>query len=86
MNTLGDRLSRAFSIRVIFLSLFGGVCVGVLAGLVWPSATMPVVWLAALGFYALFVLNNAQMTRCDACSKRVKLGAERCHHCGYQRT
>lgn len=79
-------LARAFSIRVIFLSLVVGVCGGVLIQLVWASVPlMPVVWIVAAGCYAMALFNDGQMIRCDSCRKRVKMGAERCHHCGYVR-
>lgn len=86
MDTWLPRLGRAFSLRVIAVSLIGGVCFGVLAGLAWPDATMPVMWLSALGLYLIAVMNDGQMVKCDACRKRVKLGAERCHHCGFARS
>lgn len=68
------------------MSLVFGVCVGVLVGLVRPSATMPVVWIAAAAAYVVAILNDGQMIHCAACRKRVKLGATTCHHCGYQQT
>ena len=33
--------------------------------------------------YLLAVVNDAQMVRCYACGKRVKMGANTCHHCGH---
>ena len=81
----GGRLSRALSLRVLALCLVAGVGFGVLVGLVWPSATMPTVWVVAALCYVAAVLNDGQMVRCDPCRKRVKLGANRCHHCGFSR-
>jgi hypothetical protein len=78
VNPWGDRIARALSVRVIVVCLLGGVCIGVLAGMAWPNATMPVVWLSALGLYLIAIFNDGQMVKCDACRKRVKLGAERC--------
>ena len=83
-----DMLARALSLRVIGLSLLAGIGAYVLVALVFPSAGFWVMWLIAAATYALAVWgggDNTQMIRCDACGKRVKLGAERCHHCGYSR-
>jgi hypothetical protein len=77
------RIVRAFSLRVIFSALGVGILAGVVAGLIWTNATVPVMWGAAALFYAQAVLNDGQMLKCDACRKRVKLGASTCHHCGY---
>jgi hypothetical protein len=79
-------IARALSIRVIFLSLICGASTGVLVGLAWAPATMPVMWVVAAGVYVMAILNTSQMIHCAACGKRVKLGAVRCHHCGYQTT
>ncbi len=77
-------IARALSIRVIALSLVVGVCAGVLLQLVWPGVPlMPVVWLVAAACYVMAVLNDEQMIRCPRCMKRVKMGADTCHHCGY---
>lgn len=79
-------ISRALSIRVIFLSLVGGVVGGVLVTSIAPAVpTMPVVWIVAGLVYVVAVMNDEQMVKCDACSKRVKMGASTCHHCGYTR-
>ena len=81
----GGRLQRALSFRVIVVCLVGGVGVGVLVGMKWPGATIPTMWVTAGVLYLIAVMNDDQMTRCDACSKRVKLGASTCHHCGFSR-
>ena len=83
---IGGRIARALSIRVVILSLVAGVGAGVLIGLAWPAATMPVVWTVAAACYLLAIFNDAQMIRCPACRKRVKMGADTCHHCGYTAT
>ena len=81
------RLERALSIRLAFFCLLLGVCVGVLVGMVWSSATIPVMWItAALAWVGAVMLNTGQMVKCDACGKRVKMGADVCHHCGYARS
>lgn len=76
-------LARALSIRVIVISLVSGIGIGVLAGMIWPAATMPVVWGSAALVYLGIVVNDEQMVKCAACRKRVKIGATTCHHCGY---
>lgn len=76
---------RAFSLRVIFTSLVIGGIAGVVVGIYLPSLTMPAFWGVAALCYLGTVANGAQMTKCDACMKRVKMGASTCHHCGYSR-
>ena len=85
LQTWGGRIGRAFSLRVVLSSLFTGLLAGVVVGLVWPAAQMVVMWSAAAICYVGFVVADGQMTKCDACRKRVKLGASTCHHCGYRR-
>ena len=86
---LGGMVARAFSLRVIFLSLVVGVCAYVLVQLAWSGVGFWLMWLVAAGTYALAVWGGGsgegQMVKCDACGKRVKMGSERCHHCGYSR-
>lgn len=82
----GGRLARALSIRALLLSLVVGVCAGVVVSLIWSSvAIMWVVWPVAAVTYLLAVFNDVQMVKCDQCRKRVKMGADACHHCGYSR-
>lgn len=82
--TLPHMIARALSIRVIGLSLLVGIAAGVLVNQAAPTIpTMPVVWVVAAMVYLLAVLNEAQMIRCSACGKRVKMGSSTCHHCGY---
>lgn len=83
MQVWGGRVARALSLRVIVVSLVGGVGIGVLVGLAWSQATIPAMWLSAAGLYGMAVMNDGQMIHCAACRKRVKLGATTCHHCGY---
>lgn len=75
-------IARALSIRVIVCSLLVGIGAGVVVGLAWPAATMPVMWVVAAGTYVLAVMNHEQAIRCASCGKRIKLGYNRCHHCG----
>lgn len=86
MNSrIGERFARALSLRVIVLCLVAGIGGGVLAGMAFgTAATMPAVWVIAALCYLVAVFNDGQMVKCDACGKRVKMGAQRCHHCGYQ--
>ena len=89
MSTTGQQVfgyaQRALSLRIIFSSLAVGFIGGVLVGLVWERAEMPVVWGLAAVCYLGAVADPAQMLRCDACRKRVKLGASTCSRCGYSR-
>jgi hypothetical protein len=81
-----NRIERALSIRLAFFCFLFGLGVGVLVGMAWPAATMPTVWTVAIGSWVAAVFfNTGQMVKCDACSKRVKMGADVCHHCGYSR-
>lgn len=85
MNPWPGRIARALSLRVIALSIIAGIGLGVVVGLIWPAASTWAMWLIAGVTYAVAVFNDGQMTRCDQCSKMVKMGADRCHHCGYTR-
>lgn len=83
-----DMIARAFSLRIVFFSLLAGVGFWVLVSLVWPGVGYWLMWLIAAATYALAVWGGGeggQMVKCDACHKRVKLGASTCHHCGYSR-
>lgn len=76
-------IARALSIRVWFFSLICGISVYVLVSLVWHGVGFWLMWVAAGLAYAIAVLNDEQMIRCEACGRRVKLGYNRCQHCGY---
>ncbi len=74
-------LQRALSIRIIFGSLFAALLISVVLGVLWG----PLVYL----FFPIFalayggaILNDANVLYCPYCRKRVKLGANTCHHCG----
>lgn len=82
-------IARALSIRVILLSLIVGVAAYVLVQLVWAGVGYWLMWLVAAATYALAVwgggAGQGELVKCPACRKRVKLGADRCHHCGFTR-
>jgi hypothetical protein len=84
--TAGGYAARALSLRNIVGSFVAAFIVAVLVGLAWPAAIGPVLVIAFLVVYLARVLNPAQMLKCDACGKRVKMGYTTCHHCGYSRT
>jgi ribosomal protein S27AE len=77
----GQRLGRLFSFRVQMACIFAAAIVGFLLSLLWG----PLVW-AIWPVYALLVLasvfNDDNVLYCPFCKKRVKMGAQACHHCG----
>lgn len=81
----GARVERCFSIRLWLASLFAGALLGTLAGAAWDPLSMPVTIGVFLVAFIGTLVNDEQMMKCDACRKRVKLGATACHHCGYSR-
>lgn len=80
------RIDRALSFRVGCMTLLLGVIAGALVGALWEPLAMPVTILVWVVSWLGVVMNDEQMAKCDACMKRVKLGATACHHCGYSRT
>lgn len=81
-----NRLERALSIRLAFFCLVLGICVYVLVRMAWSGVGYWLMWLvAAVAWAAAVWFNTGQMVKCDACHKRVKMGADVCHHCGYAR-
>lgn len=81
-----NRLERALSIRLAFFCLVLGVCVYVLVQMAWSGVGYWLMWLVAgAAWVAAVWFNTDQMVKCDACSRRVKMGADVCHHCGYSR-
>ncbi len=77
----GQRLGRLFSIRVQMACFFGAAIVGYLLSRLWE----PLVWVT-WPLYGLLILaavfNDDNVLYCPFCKKRVKMGAQACHHCG----
>jgi hypothetical protein len=74
-------LQNVLSIRLFLVCLFTGAIVGGVMSLLWS----PLVYVGLVGggiLWLLAVFNPATVLYCPHCRKRVKLGAESCHHCG----
>lgn len=63
------------------MTFVGPLIVAALMGAVWRplSYAFWVLWPVAL---LATIFNDDQELKCPWCSKRVKLGAAACHHCG----
>jgi predicted amidophosphoribosyltransferase len=79
------RIERALSVRVGCGALFTAALLGALASYIWEPLAVPIAAVAFVILWLAAVANDEQMAKCDACRKRVKLGASACHHCGYSR-
>ncbi len=78
---VGELIRRLASIRVVLVALFGGLLVAIPLSLIASPlgyAFFPVFLLLWLGT----ALNRDYALYCPHCRKRVKMGAEVCHHCG----
>lgn len=73
------------SIRAVWFAFWFGVVAAVLAAFFAEALIGPAFAVGAVGYWLAIVMSDDQMMRCDACQKRVKLGATTCHHCGYSR-
>jgi hypothetical protein len=79
------RIERGLSIRVVCLAILAGFFAGFAASFISEALVAPAIVIVMVGAWLAAVLNDEQMMRCDACLKRVKMGATTCHHCGYSR-
>jgi predicted amidophosphoribosyltransferase len=76
------RLQRAASVRVGCMSIFAGVVIGAIAGVIWEPLTAPVAVTVIALCWVGAIFNDEQALNCPRCRKMVKLGADTCHHCG----
>jgi hypothetical protein len=76
-KSLVPQWQNLFSFRFWIVSLLGAALVSTLTGLDW--LTIPL-WFAFAGYWLFF----GKSLYCPACRKRIKMGADRCHHCGYE--
>lgn len=81
LASVGEVVRRLLSIRLIVIALFGGVLVAVLLSLIARPlgyAFFPVFLVLWIGT----ALSRDYALDCPHCRKRVKMGANVCHHCG----
>jgi hypothetical protein len=78
----GAVINNLFSIRLMLASLMIAIVPGVVGALIHPvvsgilfCGTFLVVWVASAA-------NPLVVLYCPSCQKRVKMGADACHHCG----
>lgn len=78
---IGQVIRRLASVRLVLMALFGGLLVAMPLSLIAKPlgyAFFPVFLLLWLGT----ALNRDYALDCPHCRKRVKMGANVCHHCG----
>lgn len=73
--------SNLASLRVWFGILIAGAILGGLAGKLWKPLTVPFFILGSLGSLTIWLTIGGNVY-CPQCRKRVKMGANVCHHCG----
>lgn len=81
LATAGEAIRQLASIRLILIALFGGLLVAIpLSMIARPLgyAFFPVFLLLWIGT----ALSRDYALYCPHCRKRVKMGANVCHHCG----
>jgi hypothetical protein len=81
LATAGEAVRRLASIRLVLIALFGGLVVAIpLSMIARPLgyAFFPVFLLLWIGT----ALSRDYALACPHCRKRVKMGADVCHHCG----
>jgi len=75
-------IANLFSLRLFYVCAASSLTIGaVLAVLIWE----PLAYLAIPLFFVLWLglsISPTTVAYCPYCSKRVKLGASACHHCG----
>ena len=70
-----------FSTRVMLTNVVLAAILGALAGMVARPLGI-VVFILVFALATLAAATGDTVTRCPYCSKRVKIGASACHHCG----
>lgn len=75
-------IDKLFSFRAWLLCALMAALIAAVAGAVWSALAGPVFVIAFVVILGTYVLNPATAAVCPSCRKRVKFGAERCHHCG----
>lgn len=76
-----QRLRRLVSIRILFGCWLVSVLVAVIPTMIWRPLGW--VWLPVFAVLLLgAVFNDDMVLECPHCRKRVKAGADTCHHCG----
>jgi hypothetical protein len=81
LAAIGEVIRRLASIRLILTALFGGLLVAIPLSLIARPlgyAFFPVFLLLWIGT----ALSRDYALYCPHCRKRVKMGADICHHCG----
>lgn len=77
----GQRLQRLGSIRVGCVSLFVALGAAFVSSLVWEPLAGIVFLIVFLLMMIAAVFNDDNILYCPHCRKRVKMGANTCHHC-----
>lgn len=78
----GTVLKNAFSIRLIFAALLIALIPAALGALIAPALGSVLFFLVFIPVWLLSAANPLTVLYCPYCHKRVKAGADTCHHCG----
>lgn len=73
---------RALSARLFATAFIGAFVVSIPFGFIWQPLQVAVWGLLFLVSWVALILNDDITLYCPECKKRVKMGADRCHHCG----
>jgi hypothetical protein len=76
------RWANLFSFRVWFAAFLVALIPAYLASLLWEPLGAVVFAIVGLAVIGLAASPYGAVLYCPHCRKRVKAGADRCHHCG----
>lgn len=79
-------INRAASFRLMFSAFACFMLTGVSLGWLLGTTVAGVLGIIVGGLvYVGGILNDANVLDCPKCRKMVKIGAVRCHHCGWEK-
>lgn len=74
-------LRKAGSFRVGLGAFLGALIVAAVLGMIWQPLAYVFIPLFVV-LWLVMLVDPATVAYCPHCSKRVKIGATACHHCG----
>lgn len=78
----GTVIKNAFSFRLIFTAFLIALVPAFLGSLIAPAVGSVLFFLTFIPVWLLSAANPMVVLYCPFCGKRVKMGADSCHHCG----
>jgi hypothetical protein len=73
---------RALSVRLLGTAMFAGFIVSIPFGFIWQPLQLAVIVIVGAVAWVALLLDDDFTLYCPECKKRVKMWADRCHHCG----